>query len=62
MPVEELVSVQEVARMLGVTRQRVHAIARTHPDFPAPVAELSAGRIWRKADIESWARAAGRLK
>jgi hypothetical protein len=29
--------------------------------FREPVAVLSAGRIWRRADVEAWARATGRL-
>ncbi len=47
--------------MLGVTRQRVNAIVATHDEFPEPVAELSAGRIWLRKDIETWARKTGRL-
>ena len=39
---------------MGVARQRVHELARVHVDFPEPVAELSAGRIWHKTDIEAW--------
>lgn len=39
---------------MGVARQRVHELARVHLDFPEPVAELSAGRIWHKSDIETW--------
>jgi predicted DNA-binding transcriptional regulator AlpA len=58
---EELVGVHEIAEMLGVSRQRVHAITRTHPDFPPPIAELASGRIWRRADVEAWARRTGRL-
>lgn len=52
----DLVGVAEIAEILGVSRQRVHAISKTHDDFPAPVAELSAGRIWLRKDIESWVR------
>ena len=51
----DLVGVAEIAELLGVTRQRVDAIARTHPDFPKPVADLAAGRIWQRRDIENWA-------
>lgn len=36
-------------------------ITRTHPDFPEPVAELAAGRIWERADVEAWAKATWRL-
>ena len=57
----DLVGVAEIAEMLGVSRQRVDAIARTHDEFPDPVAELSAGRIWLRKDIEAWARKTGRL-
>ena len=57
---EELAGIAEIAAMLGVSTQRVDQLARTHADFPAPVADLSAGRIWLKADIEAWARNTGR--
>jgi len=52
---KHLVGVAEVAQLLGVTRQRVNRIVQTHADFPAPEAELSAGRVWKTADIEAWA-------
>jgi prophage regulatory protein len=51
----------EIAELLGVSRQRVDAIVRSDPEFPAPVAQLAAGRIWLKADVEYWARKTGRL-
>jgi predicted DNA-binding transcriptional regulator AlpA len=53
---KHLVGVAEVAQLLGVTRQRVNRIVLTHADFPAPEAELSAGRVWKRSDIEAWAR------
>jgi predicted DNA-binding transcriptional regulator AlpA len=56
----DLVGVAEIAEMLGVTRQRVNAIVQSHSDFPKPVAELSAGRIWLRKDVETWARQTGR--
>jgi hypothetical protein len=58
---EELVGAAEIAELLGITRQRVNAIVRTHDDFPRPVAELSAGRVWKRKDIERWARSSGRV-
>ena len=51
----ELVGTAEVAAMLGVSPQQVHRLAKRQ-DFPAPVAELHAGRIWVNADIDAWAR------
>jgi predicted DNA-binding transcriptional regulator AlpA len=56
----DLVGVTEIAAMLGVSRQRIDQLIRTHPDFPRPVAELVAGRIWLRPDIETWARRTGR--
>jgi cell division inhibitor SepF len=52
--VVELVGAAEIAQMLGVSRQRVNEIARTDPEFPAPEAELAAGRIWSRQRIEAW--------
>jgi hypothetical protein len=58
-----LTCVSEIAEMLGVTSRRVSAL-RHRPDFPAPVAELRSGPIWRLADIqrfvEMWPRKPGR--
>lgn len=54
MSAQELVGVAEIAEMLGVTRQRVNRIVQTSADFPKPVADLSAGRIWRLKDIQIW--------
>jgi len=58
----DLVGVAEIAEMLGLSRQRVNAIVQTHSEFPKPVAELSAGRIWLRKDIVAWARRAGRAQ
>ena len=33
----DLVGVPEIAELLGVTRQRVDAIVRTHDNFPKPI-------------------------
>jgi hypothetical protein len=48
--------------MLDVTRQRVHQLAQTDPDFPAPEAVLETGRVWSREAVEKWARETGRLK
>jgi len=56
----DLVGISEIAEMLGVTRQRVDKLSRTDDDFPPPVAELHAGRIWLRADVIAWMRATGR--
>jgi predicted DNA-binding transcriptional regulator AlpA len=56
----DLVGVTEIATMLGVTTQRVSQLVRT-PAFPKPVAQLAAGLIWERSDVEQWARDTGRI-
>lgn len=57
---DELVSTVEIASTLAVSRQRVDKLSRSEA-FPAPVAVLAIGRIWRRRDVEAWARETGRL-
>lgn len=54
-----LVGAQEIGRMLGVNRQRVHQLAAL-PGFPAPVAVLAMGKVWTAPDVERWAKRVGR--
>lgn len=56
----DLVGLAEIGEMLSLSRQRVDQLARTKR-FPEPVSVISAGRIWRRSDVEAWARAEGRL-
>jgi prophage regulatory protein len=46
----------EIAERLGVSRQRVQQLVK-RSDWPAPVAELTMGKVWRAADIEAWINA-----
>jgi prophage regulatory protein len=48
------VGFEEVAELLGVSKQRVHQLMQSYDDFPTPVAELAMGRVWSRADIETW--------
>lgn len=48
-----LVGAGEIARLLGVSRQRVQQLAQ-RPDFPEPVAVLDMGKVWSSADVERW--------
>lgn len=54
-----LAGAQEIAAMLDVSRQRVQQLVRT-PDFPAPLGEIAAGKVWLRDDVEAWARSKGR--
>ena len=55
MSADRLVGLTEIARRLGISRQRAHVHAK-RPDFPRPVDGLAQGRIWRAIDVEKWAR------
>jgi predicted DNA-binding transcriptional regulator AlpA len=60
---ESYVGVTEVAKLLGVSRQRV-AELRHRTDFPEPIVELAAGPVWTRTSLEhfvaSWPRRPGR--
>jgi prophage regulatory protein len=57
----DLIGVTEVGRVLGASKQRAHQLSQV-PGFPKPATTLATGRVWRRADVERWARKAGRLK
>jgi hypothetical protein len=60
---ETFLGVSEVARELGVSRQRVSELRRSEA-FPAPIADLAAGPVWKGSSlrrfIEGWERRPGR--
>ena len=45
--------------MLGVSRQRVQQLV-SRDGFPEPEAVLEMGKVWKRSDIENWARSQGR--
>ena len=49
-----LVSIPEIAELLGVSQQRAHQIIRSYKDFPLPEAELAVGRVWLRSAVEAW--------
>jgi hypothetical protein len=51
----DLVSVPEVAEILGVTPQRVHTLTRDNKRFPSPAYHLKTGKIWLRPAIEKFA-------
>lgn len=50
---QPLMGSAEIGRRCGISRQRVHQLTG-RPDWPAPLAELSQGRVWRTDDVEAW--------
>lgn len=57
--VHHLVGLTEIAAMFGVSRQYADRLVRSD-GFPDPEAVITAGRIWKRSDVEQWARATGR--
>lgn len=45
--------------MLGVSRQRVQQLI-ARDDFPTPEVVLDMGKVWKRAEVEKWARGLGR--
>jgi predicted DNA-binding transcriptional regulator AlpA len=56
----ELMGVQEICDLFGVSRTRVQQLTKRE-DFPVPLAELALGRVWDGAAVRAWATAKGRL-
>ena len=54
-PEGSLLGAADVARHLGVTRQRVSQLKRDDRTFPAPGIGAHGLRFWRRAGIEAWA-------
>ena len=54
-PQRELMGVGEAAAHMGVSKQRIHQLARTF-GFPEPAARLDCGPIWYGRDIRAFAR------
>jgi len=59
----DVLGTQEVTKILGVSRQRLHEL-RQAGRFPQPMTELAAGPIWLRSAVETflanWDRSPGR--
>jgi hypothetical protein len=56
-----LAGVAEAAAILGWDRRRVITYV-DRGSFPEPVARLASGRVWRREDVEAFARAWNRRR
>ena len=54
-----VVAMAEMTSMLGISRSRLVQLLVT-PEFPAPIATLTVGRIWSTEAVEAYAQQAGR--
>ena len=58
---DELVTGAEIARRLGVTRERVRQWASSEQyGFPAAIQRLGSAKVWRWGDVLAWAARHGR--
>lgn len=47
----DLVGVTEIAKMIGLSRQRAGQLTK-RPDWPEPYARLASGPVWRRLEVE----------
>ena len=53
---DELIGINEIAEIAGVSRQAVANWRKRTQDFPRPIAELASGPVFRRSQIRSWLR------
>lgn len=51
----QLLTAGDIARLLGVSRQRVHVLRR-RDDFPEPLGRVGNYPVWHTREIERWVR------
>jgi predicted DNA-binding transcriptional regulator AlpA len=57
----ELMSLTDIAELLGMTRAGADKLVKRESGFPAPVVVLTGRtRAWDRKAVEKWAREAGR--
>lgn len=56
MAADDLIGVTEIARVHGVAKNSAWRWTKRAGDFPEPALELASGRVWRRADVEAWAK------
>ena len=52
---EELAGMDEITALLGVAKITAKRYA-ARDDFPEPIGRLASGRVWRRADVVTWAK------
>ncbi len=53
---EEIVGINEIAALVGVTSQAVTNWRSRAADFPRPISELASGPVFRRSQIRAWLR------
>lgn len=49
-PIDDILGTAEVAEVLGVSKQRIHAL-RKMAEFPEPVKVLASTPVWHRAEV-----------
>ena len=58
---QELVGLSEIGQIASVTAAAVNNWKKRYSDFPKPVAELQAGVLYNREQIESWLKKRGKI-
>lgn len=58
-PTGDLITLTEVSRLFGVSRQRALQLAMT-VTFPDCLSYVGNVRVWRRSEVEKWAKTRGR--
>jgi len=56
----ELLSLTDIAELLGMSRQGADKLVKREATFPAPAVLSGGTRVWKRGDVEAWARDTGR--
>jgi hypothetical protein len=56
----ELITGGELARRLGISRQRMHQLREFDPAFPPALGKVGHAFVWRWPDVQAWAKRTGR--
>jgi hypothetical protein len=56
----ELITGGELARRLGISRQRMHQLRESDANFPPAIGKVGHAFVWRWPDVAAWARRTGR--
>lgn len=51
---DDLLTSQEAADRLGITRQSLHNLTSSDPDFPAPAKRFGRTPLWSPRDLDAW--------
>lgn len=50
----DLMTIPEIAAYKGLTRQRIHKLATSDPNWPAPAIQAARTRVYRRTDVDAY--------